>query len=106
MFKNHKDFNLSLERDLPKASLKDIQNREVCGFVGSALSALIKRYKKLMIVHEKDEKWDELNYSNKELLELKKIIQSSSVLVSTRNEISTQGCIERYKIHENMLQHL
>ena len=43
---------------------------------------------------EKDEKWDELNYSNKELLELKKIIQSSSVLVFIRNEISTQQCTE------------
>ena len=69
MFNNHKDFNLRLETDLQTVSLKDVQNREVCGFVGSALSALIKRYKKLMIVHEKDEKWDELNYSDKELLE-------------------------------------
>ena len=58
-FNNHKDFNLRLETDLHTVSLKDVQNCEVCGFVGSALSTLIKRYKKLMIVHEKDEKWDE-----------------------------------------------
>ena len=65
--------------DRPSSSLKDIAKREVCGFAGSALSAMIKTYKKLLIKHENENNWDRENYSEEELIELKKTSHNHQV---------------------------
>ena len=51
---------------------RDLKSCEICGFIGSALAALLKKDKKLIIKYEKKEGWKEKCYNSSKLEMLNK----------------------------------